>query len=364
MTTKNLPRTAGAVLATAIALAVAGAAAPAIAQQTFNITVISGNAPQLSAVKAVTDGFIPTVNEALAKGGKYKINWNEAYSGQIAKPRGELEAIQTGLGDIGVIITAYTPDKMPLHQIAFSTPFASTEIGDLIDGINLMNEKFADFRKEWDAFGQVMLRASAVVDNYVLFTKKPVKSFEDLKGMKLMGVGANLPWLRAAGAAAITGEIATVYNSLQTGIYEGTLLWQQITAALKLCEPARYALDIGIGGSPTVALSINKRTWEKLPDEVKQAFRDGAKRWHEVNMKVLLDGTKTGEDACVKQFNQVKHRLDDADRKKWAEAMQPLGQEWAKQASAKGAPGKEMMTVWMDFLRSKGQPILRHWDRD
>ncbi len=351
----------GAAFAAAVALTMAG---PAFAQQTINMTVISGNAPQMSAVKAVTEGFIPTVNEALAKAGKYKINWNEAYSGQIAKPRGELEAIQTGLGDIGVIVTAYTPDKMPLHQIAFSTPFSSSDIGALTEGINFMNEKFADFRKEWEAFDQVPLLASAVVDNYLLFTTKPVKALGDLRGMKLSGVGANLPWLSAAGAAAITGEMSTTFNSLQTGVYEGTLLWQQIVAALKICEPAPYALDAGFGGSPTVALSVNKRVWDKLPDEVKQAFRDGAKRWHEINMKVLLDGSKSGEEACVKQYKQVTHRLSDEDRKKWAAAMPNLGQQWAKRASSRGAPGKEMMSAWMDFLRSKNQPIMRDWDRD
>lgn len=358
MTTKRMRRLS---LMASVILALAGAAGSASGQETLNMTVISGNAPQMSAVKAVTDGFIPTVNQALAKSGKYKINWNEAYSGQIAKPRGELEAVQTGLGDIGVIITAYTPDKLPLHQIAFSTPFSSADVSVLTEGINFMNEKFEGFRKEWDAFDQVPLQASAVVDDYLLFSTKPIKAVDDMKGMKLSGVGANLPWLRAAGAAAITGEMSTTFNSLQTGVYEGTLLWQQIVAALKICEPAPFALDAGIGGSPTVALSVNKRVWDKLPDEVKQAFREGAKRWHEVNMKVLIEGSKAGEAACVKQFKQVKHRLDDAERKKWAAAMPALGQEWAKRS---GPQGQEMMSAWMGFLRSKDQPILRHWDKN
>ncbi len=39
---------------------------PAVAQETISITVVSGNASQFSGVKAVTKGFIPTVDEILA----------------------------------------------------------------------------------------------------------------------------------------------------------------------------------------------------------------------------------------------------------------------------------------------------------
>jgi TRAP-type C4-dicarboxylate transport system substrate-binding protein len=182
--------------------------------------------------------------------------------------------------------------------------------------------------------------------------------------MKLSAVGANLPWIIAAGAAAVSGEMSTTYNSLQTGVYEGTMLWQQIVAALKICEPAPYALDAGLGGSPTVALTVNKNVWAKLPAEVKKAFQQGAERWHEVNMDVLLGGARSGAELCAKQFKQETTKLSDADRKTWATAMPNLGQEWAKRATAKGGPGKEMLSSWMQFLRSKNQVLMRDWDRE
>ena len=39
----------------------------------------------------------------LAKTGNYKVSWITGFGGQIVKVRGELEGVQTGLGDIGVV---------------------------------------------------------------------------------------------------------------------------------------------------------------------------------------------------------------------------------------------------------------------
>jgi len=48
---------------------------PAAAQQQIKLTIVSGNAPTFTPVGAAIEGFIPKVDELLAKSGKYKITW-------------------------------------------------------------------------------------------------------------------------------------------------------------------------------------------------------------------------------------------------------------------------------------------------
>ena len=58
--------------------------------------------------------------------------------------------------------------------------------------------------------------------SYFLWTKKKITNFEDLKGMKVGAVGSNIPWVTAAGATPVTIKgLATMYNSMKTGIFEG-----------------------------------------------------------------------------------------------------------------------------------------------
>ena len=57
------------------------------------------------------------IEDITTKTGNFKINWNQGISGQIVKPRGELEGVETGLGDLGVIVTAFHADKVPLYDV-------------------------------------------------------------------------------------------------------------------------------------------------------------------------------------------------------------------------------------------------------
>lgn len=76
MTKFSIPR------ATAFAVAAAAAATvafsvPATAQQTINLTAISGYPPPATFVGALINAYLPAVDAELAKTGKFKINWNK-----------------------------------------------------------------------------------------------------------------------------------------------------------------------------------------------------------------------------------------------------------------------------------------------
>ena len=75
-------------------------AAQASAQEVINLTLISGYPPPATWAGSAVDVYAPTVNQILAKSGKYTINWNMGISGQIVKPRGELEGVDGT--DVGV----------------------------------------------------------------------------------------------------------------------------------------------------------------------------------------------------------------------------------------------------------------------
>ena len=73
-------------LLSAAALALLVAHAPATqAEETIRVTAVAGHPPVLLWVKHLKETLIPTVDAELAKSGKYKIQWTEAYAGSIAK---------------------------------------------------------------------------------------------------------------------------------------------------------------------------------------------------------------------------------------------------------------------------------------
>jgi hypothetical protein len=67
---------------------------------TIKMTVMDGYPPRVLWISQFEEFYIPEVDKRLAAGGKYKIEWTKAWSGQIVKPTGVLEGVENGLGDI------------------------------------------------------------------------------------------------------------------------------------------------------------------------------------------------------------------------------------------------------------------------
>jgi hypothetical protein len=140
------------------ACALAWAALPAQAQQEIRLTIVSGNPPAFTAVGAAIATFMPKVDEALARTKKFKINWVQGWAGSIVKPRGELEGIQTGLGDVGITPGPFFPDKLSLFQIGYNTPFTSSDLDVTTEGMNHLLAKFPAMGAQGEKFNQIVLK--------------------------------------------------------------------------------------------------------------------------------------------------------------------------------------------------------------
>ena len=69
----------------------------------------------------------------------------------MVKPRGELEAIETGICDIGIVVTAFHVDKMPLYNVAFVTSFVSHDLLLVVRTIDELTEQFPEMRQSLHA---------------------------------------------------------------------------------------------------------------------------------------------------------------------------------------------------------------------
>lgn len=353
------------------ALSVAAAAtvaatlsAGASAQESINLSFVSGYPPAATMVKAVIESYVPEVDRRLAKTGKYKINWNMAHSGQIVRPRGELEAVELGLADISVIQTPFHVDRLPLHELPFKTPFTTRNLRLISDIYMKMEADVPAFKKIWDKIGQTNLQLTGTVDNYMVISSVPAKHLSDLKGRKVGAAGPNLPWATAIGAAGVQTNLAEAYNSLSTGIYDNMIVWAEAMGTFKLCEPAPHVLDPGFGAILAQALTINTERMAGLPVEVQDALRASAKGWHEKNADLVENGAARGFATCKAKYGTKVTTMSQKEREQWAAALPPMGRDWAKRVDAMGLPGDAILTRYMDEMRANNQPLLRHWDRD
>lgn len=347
--------------------AAAGAAGliglPSLAQTSIRMVAIDGYPARAMWVKEFSAFFIPRVNEMLAKSGAYKIEWQEAYGGQIVKPRGVLEGINLGLGDIGIVTTIFHNSALPSQAISGVTPFVSADARVVARAVDEISVEFPTTREEYAAENQVYLATGVVLDSYQIFSKTPIDKVSDLEGRKVAGAGINLRYLEGIkGTAGVRGSLTDFYNMLQTGVVDAAMLWPEAANTFKIHEVAPYMLRADIGAVNSKTVTVNAKVWEGLPQEVRDVLRAAAVEYRDHIATVAMDIADKSRKAYVANGGTIVDLPAEA-RSAWANSMPNIAQEWAKGLDAKGKPGSAMLSAYMDKLRAAGQKPARDWDK-
>lgn len=336
-------------------------AVPAQATEEIDVTIVSGFSPAVAVVRMLTESFMPGVDERLAETGNYSINWQEAFSGTLAKPAGELEAIQTGLADLGVIPTGFHADKLPVYQIGYVTPFTTTDLVLIHNVVDGLVDKYPAFRDTWTSLNQVTLSASGIPDNYILCSSKPIGSVADIDGLKVAGAGPNLRWIEPAGATGVTGSLGNFYQLVETGVVDAMLVWGESVVSLKFYEVCNNYFDASLGGVNSYVINANRQSWDSYPDEVKEAMIAAAKQFGIDIGEFAAELGAQAKDTVLANGGTVVE-IDPQERTDMAMSLPNLAQEWAEALEARGVPAQEILSDYMQAMRDADQPIARQWD--
>jgi TRAP-type C4-dicarboxylate transport system substrate-binding protein len=344
----------GAALATVMAL-------PAVAQEKLSAVVIDGYPARALWVEEFTNFFIPEVDRRLAETGAYEMAWQENYGGSIVKPRGVLEGIQLGLGDIGIVTTIFHSSKLPSQGIAGSTPFVSSDARAVARAVDEIAREFPAMNNEFQAQNQVYLATGVVLDTYQVFCSSEVSSVADLEGKKIAGAGVNLRYLEGIkDAAGVRGGLTDFYNMVQTGLVDCAMLWPEAASTFKIAEVAPYMLEADLGAVNTKTVTVNADYWNALPDEVKEVLQAVAIDYRDHVAGIAMNLAGDSRDAYVAQGGTIV-ALSDADRAAWAGGMPNIAREWAETLNGNGEPGTEMLAAYLGKLSDAGFVGVRDW---
>ena len=333
----------------------------ASATETISAVVIDGYPAKAMWVKEFSGFFIPEVDKRLAETGNYKMDWQESYGGSIVKPKGVLEGVKLGLGDIGIVTTIFHSSKLPSQAIAAITPFIAPDARVVAKAVDEIAKEFPTMQKEFAKQNQVYLATGVVLDTYQLFSNQEVNSLKDIEGGKVAGAGMNMRYVEGIdGAVGVRGGLTDFYSMLQTGLVDHAMLWPEAAKTFKIAEVAPSMLKVDLGAVNSKTVTVNADYWEKLPDEVKNVLLDVAVAYRDHVASVAMDRAAASREAYVAAGGKVIE-VSDEDRAAWAAAMPNIAIEWAKTLDEKGEPGSEMLKSYMGKLSEAGFTPLRDW---
>jgi TRAP-type C4-dicarboxylate transport system substrate-binding protein len=182
-----------------------------------------------------------------------------------------VRVLRAGLVDLADVLPTYVSGDVPL-----------------IEGVDLPGffsyEEFDKSRKAHVAWHKVMKAnegklGGVFLGSYgyayqVLFSRKPVQSLADLKGMKVRVFGAaQTDFVRALGAEPVSLAVAEVYSALERGTVDAAITGTIAGYNLKWFEVTKHMVDLQMG-PVMIGLVASKRAWDKLPPDVRKALED------------------------------------------------------------------------------------------
>jgi TRAP-type C4-dicarboxylate transport system substrate-binding protein len=341
------------ILRTIAFLALTAFGTTAMAQEVIRLRIASGHPPANTYVNLMQNFFVPEVTKRVAEKTKHKVEFVEGYGGAMVKVADTLEGVQAGIIDIGGYCFCFEPSNLPLHAFQIMLPFGTMDPTVSLKVARAVYDKVPYMSKVFeDKFRQKLI--ALIADNgYNLGTNFEWNSVADLKGQKIAGAGLNLKWLEFAGATPVQSSLPDAYTSMQTGVYNGWIMFPSGWVNFKLYEVGKFYTEIGFGAITWHGLTINSARWDKLPKEVQDVILEVAKEY-EAKTGTVNKENYPKQLADLKGHGVNVRTLPDKVRQDWANSLAAWPAQKAKELDAAGLPGTQVLEIALKAAEDNG----------
>ena len=307
---------------------------PAAPQTT--LTMSSWVSPQHHLTSVVLQGWATEVEKAT--NGRVKFTMLPKHP---SAPPGTVDAVRDGLVDLSYVTASYTPAR---HVMPLMPELPGAGDTSLVNSVAYSRIHWKYFDKVGEYKGVKLLGVFTHGPGQML-TKKPIRTIDDVQGLKIRtGGGVAEAVAKALGASAFVKPAPESFELLKSGVADGVFFPLESVTSFKL-ETVLEQATIFPGGmySSAFGFFMNQDKWDKLPKEDQATIeklsgehiaRLAGQSWDEADRKGLELMKKSGM------------KIVNADPALVAEVKKrsaPIIDDWVKQASAKGVDARKIL---------------------
>lgn len=273
---------------------------------------------------------------------EYTLEFNWSYGGELLGADEIYEGIADGSADIGTTCPSYTPGVFPVTE-AFELPGLNND-NALVSSMVIQEayETYPLLQEEYEDVEVMHFWATGPGD---LITKERVESLEDLQGMDIRVAGGSVPVMEELGAVPVTMGMDESYTNLEQGIVEGILSPTDVLVGFQLAEVTSYITKTPYLYNITFMKVMNPDTWDNLPQEVQQIFREVNEGYTYEYGALRAEHTELGQEVGVEEYGMEIIELDPEGEERWLEEIEPIQDQWMEEAEEEGLPGEEIMDL-------------------
>jgi len=274
------------------------------------------------------------------------------HSGSLLSLTDTFDGVISGVADIGYAVPGKSPGRFPLISVT-ALPFMGPSSAVATRISTEVFEKFPEIRAEFADWHVLWFWNTEPFQISTTEKTGPVRTLEDLKGLKIGGGPAIIPPLKALGAAPLKSGIKDRYLSLQTGVLDGTCMGLGGISGWSLHEVAKYHTECGLLAPPNVTV-MNLKSWNKLPADIQKIITElsaEAQQWQ-------IDGANKEDKKARGMISEVGGefiKLSPEEMDRWIEKATPIWYSWAMDMAAKGLPGREVLDEASQLMKKYRQ---------
>ena len=140
---------------------------------------------------------------------------------------------------------------------------------------------------------------------------------------------------------------------MQTGVYNGWIMFPSGWVNFKLYEVGKFYTEIGFGAITWHGLTVNKARFARLPKEVQDILREVG-REYEARTGTVNQENYPKQLEQLKSFGTNVKKLPDSVRVDWGNALKVWPQQKADELDKQGLPATQVLKLALDEAEKLG----------
>lgn len=272
--------------------------------------------------------------------------------GALGGPTDTWDNIVTGIMDAGWGLHGYNAGKFTIHSV-LQLPFLADGTGTELSMVaQKLYDTFPEIQEEYSDVKPLWIHAA---DPYAIITKgKAVKSFEDVKGLKLRTPSVEAGnMIESWGATPVSLPAPEIYDSLQKGVIDGGVLPVAAIKDFNLTDLVDY-VTLGNFNTSLFYVVMNKDSWNKISAEDQKLIEDellGLPMSERAGK--AFDGQKEAAEKEAKAAGVEFITLPDAELNKFKDAAKGVTEKWLSDMEAKGIDGQKIYDETVKLIQGE-----------
>lgn len=266
--------------------------------------------------------------------------------GSLGNPKTMVDAIKAGITDIGFFLPSYVPGRFPRSSV-FELPFhfdSAVHVTKVM--YDLYDDHFADDYRDM----KVLWFLSSPLSQFQT-TEKPIKTADDIKGMKIRSSGTQeTVILKKLGASPVGLPISEFPISLEKGVIDGGITPFAALTSHKLIDLVKHISVVNTSGSIMV-VAMNKQKWDSLPEEAKKAIEQAAGKARGISASQAFDQDDLENIEKAKSRGIQVYQMPEEEMNKIRERVDSMYSDWIERVGKNRIDGRTLL----DALRASAQ---------